>query len=144
MITTMLDKIETGDAWPTSLTQVSMTAIPKAESPAVVIRHSSVPNSSATSTAYGQVFRASQAAGTWLPRVLSRHCYGGVRGKSAKSASANDSLLWDLTNAAGEEYRATYLDASRCFDTLRYADLLGVAERAGMGRQGSYCASWLL
>ena len=77
-----------------------------------------------------------ESGGGLASRVLSRHCYGGVRGKSAKTASANDSLLWDLTNAAGVEYRATYLDASRCFDTLGYGDLLGVAEkRTGMGER---------
>ena len=133
MLSTLLNKVELGDRWPSSLTCVSMTAIPKADSPAIV-----APLKCRMIAVLPQLYRlwastrAAQAATQWLPRVLSRQCYGGVRGKSAKTATAMDSLLWDAANACGVEYRATYLDASRCFDTLRYGDLLGVARRVGL------------
>ena len=68
-----------------------------------------------------------------MPKILNRHCYGGAPGRSAKNACAVDNLLWDLAQTKGVRFAAAYLASSRCFDTLKFSDLLGLASRVGLG-----------
>ena len=79
--------------------------------------------------------RAHEINTEWLPHVVNRFTFGGVKGRAARTASSIDSLLWDAARTRGVGLKAVYLDCSRCFATLKYSDLLGVAARLGLGRR---------
>ena len=130
----ILNRVEGGERWPCGLLRVSLTAIPKADSASVVL-----PLKCRLISVLPMLYRvwasarAAQINAEWLPKIMNRHCYGGAPGRSSRNACAMDSLLWDLAHSKGVRFAAAYLDSSRCFDTLKFADLLGLASRVGLG-----------
>ena len=75
--------------------------------------------------------RTQQLNEHWLHLVASRCTYGGLPGRSAVQAAALDSLTWDLSETTQTPIYSAYLDSSRCFDTLKYDDLVNCALALG-------------
>ena len=136
ILVVLLNRIAEGQPWPAPLCRVAMTAIPKSGTKNVV-----GPLKMRLIAVIPQLYRlwasarAQDANTSWLPHIINRFTYGGVKRRSAKSASAADSLLWDLAKARGVPLKAVYLDCSRCFDTLKFQDLLRVASKLGLGER---------
>ena len=67
----------------------------------------------------------------WIQHVATTCTYGGLPGRSAVQASAVDSLIWDISAATEKPLYSAYLDSSRCFDCLKYDDLVNCALALG-------------
>ena len=57
---------------------------------------------------------------------------GGLRKRGPKGAAALDNQTWDWAERHECELHGLYVDCSRCFDTLRYADIAKLAQRMGI------------
>ena len=68
----------------------------------------------------------------WIGRLVGESNFGGVPKRSAKMASLMDALAWEEANLLDIPYFGAYVDCSKCFDTLRYADLLRVSRSLGL------------
>ena len=75
--------------------------------------------------------RAEQANTQWLPKLMNAFTFGGLRRRSAKLANAVESLTWDKAHAADLPLFGAYLDSSRCFDSIKYEDILRLVARLG-------------
>ena len=136
--------LETGQEWPESLCAVAMAAIPKSDSPdtvsAMKVRLIGI-----TSHVYRvwSALRAEQANTQWLPKLMNVFTFGGLRKRSAKLANAVESLTWDKAHAADLPLFGAYLDSSRCFDSIKYEDILRLAGRLGCSpRVRNAMATW--
>ena len=126
-------KIETENVWPEELTSIAAVAIPRPDKRACVgpLKYRIISIAS-------QVYRLWAAAKAhlihqhWLPCVVPAAVHGGIPHRSARTATHLEALAWETAAANEQPLWALYADASRCFDCLRYQDLLGLAEALGL------------
>ena len=80
-------------------------------------------------------FRAKQANVCWIPRLVSDCNFGGIPKRSAKQASLLDTLAWEEANRCDVPYFGAYVDCSKCFDTLKYNDLVRISRALGLSER---------
>ena len=121
--------------WPSALLEVSLCAIPKGDSPsAAPLKYHLI---GVTSHVYRvwSGFRAAQINKEWIGSLVGESNFGGVPKRSAKMASLMDALAWEEANLLDIPYFGAYVDCSKCFDTLRYDDLLRVSRTLGLSEK---------
>ena len=136
MVTAVLNKIEEGQPWPPSLLDVNMVAIPRQDSQEIAqaLKYRMISISSHIHRTWASL-RAAQATRGWLVHVVRGHTFAGLPGKSAKDATLQDAMEWDMAKLEEKDMFAAYLDCSKCFDTLKPCDLLAVAWRMGLSER---------
>ena len=67
----------------------------------------------------------------WLKKAMPPEVFGGVPGLSAKTASFSEGVSWDVAEACSGPWTTSYVDASKCFDNLRFGDVSAVAKALG-------------
>ena len=134
-LTFILNLIEATGHWPTSLQEVALCAIPKGEaSMASPLKYRLI---GVTSHVYRlwSGFRAMVTNRGWIARLIGDCNFGGIPKRSAKQASLLDALAWEEAHFSDSPYFAAYVDASKCFDTLRYSDLIRVSRALGLSER---------
>ena len=131
----ILNLIEATGQWPSSLLEVSLCAIPKGEAAmASPLKYRLI---GVTSHVYRlwSGFRAMQTNKGWIAHLIGDCNFGGIPKRSAKQASLLDALSWEEAHFSDSPYFAAYVDASKCFDTLRYSDLIKVSRALGLSER---------
>ena len=132
--------------WPEELTTIAAVAIPRPDK-----KVSAGPLKYRIISIASQVYclwagaKAHLIHQHWLPRVVPASVHGGVPHKSARSATHLEAMTWETAAARAQPLWALYADASRCFDCLRYDDLLRLASLLGLdGKLIKVLRSWYL
>ena len=125
-------KVEASCEWPWQLKQVAAVAIPKAGQVGVAAaRKQRIISITSQIYRLWATCRAVQMNRCWLAKAMPPEIFGGIPGLSAKSASFSESVSWDVAQAGGEPWVTGYVDASKCFDNLRFCDVAAVAKALG-------------
>ena len=128
-----LQIIEREGIWPPELTMIAAVAIPRPDK-----QPSVGPLKFRVISITSQVYRLWASAKAhfihrhWIPRVVPAAVHGGVPHKSARTATHLEALTWETASSKAQPLWALYADASRCFDCLRYSDLLLLAGALGL------------
>ena len=134
-LTMILNLVESTGRWPRSLLEVSLCAIPKGEAnTAKPLKYRLIGITSHVYRVWSGL-RAMQANNFWISHLIGDCSYGGIPKRSAKQASFADALTWEETHHSGSAYFAAYVDASKCFDNLRYSDLIRVSRALGLSER---------
>ena len=133
-IVEIFQDIEAGAPWPRDWLRVLLVPIPKSAQHGLLAadKFRLISISSALHRTWSSA-RAIQMSVDWLPRVINQATFGGVKQRSVQLAAAMDSSLWDAAWQAQVPLYSIYLDSSKCFDTIKFNDILGVASRLGLG-----------
>ena len=136
LLTSVLSAVEVSGSWPFQLLEVLAVPIPKAHaeglSPPKKLRILSI-----ASHVYRlwATYRARQLSRHWLVHILDADVYGGLPFRSARVAATAESLAWDAAALRSQSWQTLYLDASKCFDHLRWSDILRFAVQLGCPQQ---------
>ena len=128
-----MTQVEQSAVWPTQLLDVLMVMIPKKG-------EDSVPKAmktrliAITSHLYRTwaTCRAQWLQRYWIPEAIAHQVFGGRKGLGTGDAIFYESTSWDLAASGQERWACAYFDASKCFDSYRFRDLVRVGERLGM------------
>ena len=133
MMCVILNAVESGQPWPTQLRRIAMVAIQKPDTPApappLKVRMIAIAPHIYRLWAATRTWQINQS---WIPGIVGRFAYGGVPKRSATLASSADSFLWDIGHATNHPVAGCYMDCSKCFDCLKFDDVIQLALRVGL------------
>ena len=126
--------VEAAHSWPSELLDVNLVPIGKAESegkglvPPLKARMISV--ISLPFRLWSSI-RAKYLSSSWARAVLPAQIHGGVLGRSMLSASFLESAHWDWAAEMQIPWTVTYLDMTKCYDSLCFRRLALAAGKWG-------------
>ena len=125
-------RVEAGDRWPEEVLCVYMIPVPKKgqNGPPLPLKTRLVALSSYAYRTWASL-RARQLQERWLGRVLPCEVTGGRKYFAVEDVAGLESIHWDLAGARGTRWHTAYLDATKCFDAMRFGDVSRVLQHCG-------------
>ena len=128
-----MTQVEHTAVWPTQLLDVLMVMIPKKGEDSVpkVMKTRLIAITSHLYRTWATC-RAQWLQRFWIPDAIAHQVFGGRKGLGTGDAVLYESTSWDLAASGHERWACAYFDASKCFDSFKYRDLVRVGERLGI------------